>query len=60
MQPTPVGEAGGSKGQGQTGRWGITRAGMERSGRSLGIPPCMAEGFTLARREGLAPEQSDG
>jgi hypothetical protein len=60
MQPTPVGEAGGSKGQGVTGRRGITRLAWSEAEEVRGDRPRDAEGFTLARREGLAPEHSDG
>ena len=64
MHPVPVGETGGSKGQGLRRPEGNHPACTDTAERSedgagsLGRPAAMAEGFTLARREGLAPELS--
>jgi len=52
MQPTPVGEAGGSKGQGQPGRRGIARpaqAQRGRWGRPAWVVPPGASPLTDAR-----------
>lgn len=52
MHPVPLGESGGSKGQGQGGRRGITRPAQAKRGR-LGIPAELApQARTLDRREG--------
>jgi len=60
MQPTPVGETGGSKGQGRrTGR-GLTRPARSAAEEGWGYPVWRASAFTLAQREGLAPEGCSG
>lgn len=55
MHPVPVGETGGSKGQGPRRPEGDHPACTEQNAGRLGTPADVAEGFTLARREGRAP-----
>lgn len=73
MQPLPVGETGGRKGQGQPGRWGITRPAQnevaegwgDRPGwRASALYPCPARGagplaLTGCLRQGASPDGRD-